>query len=227
MSGLSNYSLEHTQRAKPVVPSAGLERRDSPTVRAGSPTRAQIGVWLVLLAAAVTVSLLQYGHSVVGVYKLDDSAYIVLAESLVHADRYGLINAPGAPVPTHFPFGYPLVLSPFVVLFPGNLEVLKAVSLVATLLNAGILFWGWRWFRVQRSYWWAIAVVGLYVLSPLTVRFAGMVMSEPVFTTFCLLAILLAEQAANGRLIRGWFIWMGSTLWFAMLKRQPFHLWAC
>jgi energy-coupling factor transporter transmembrane protein EcfT len=56
----------------------------------------------------------------------------------------------------------------------------------------------------HKSYWWGIAVTGLYALSPLTVDHTRMVMSEPVFMTFSLLVLLLSEQAARGAQTRWW-----------------------
>ncbi|KPL15510.1 MAG: hypothetical protein AMJ93_16575, partial [Anaerolineae bacterium SM23_84] len=146
-------------------------------------------------------------------------AFTVLAQSLVHSDQYGLVNVPGdQPGAPPFPFGYPFLLAPFVLLFPDNLDAMKTLSLIATLLNATLLFWGWHWFS-RRSHWWGIAVVGLYVLSPLTVAHTRMVMSESVFTTFCLATMLLAEQAARRRQNRWWSLLMSVMLTFVAFTR--------
>ena len=184
----------------------------------GTPNKIQVVIWGALLVVAVILSLNDYQSFQLGTYR-DDTFYTVLAQSLVHSDQYGLINVPGEqPGAPPFPFGYPFLLAPFVLLFPDNLHAMKTLSLIATLLNATLLFWGWHWFS-HRSYWWGIAVVGLYVLSPLTVDHTRMVMSESVFTTFCLVAMLLTEQAARGEQNRWWSLLMSVTLTFVAFTR--------
>lgn len=161
------------------------------------PTKIQIAIWCILFILTVFLSLRDYDSFQLGTWS-DDSYYVVLAQSLTHSGQYGLINEPGEqPGAAPFPFGYPLLLTPLVLLFPGNLDALKALSLAATLLNVVLLFWGWPWFSRQ-SYWWGIAIVGLYAFSPLTIEHTRMIMSEAVFTTFCLIAMILAEQVVRG-----------------------------
>jgi len=183
-----------------------------------APTKAQVAIWLAMLAGGALLFLRGYRSYQIGAYQ-DDAAYVILARSLVHSDRYGMINTPGPPGEIQFPFGYPLLLSPFVLLFPENLDAMKALSIVATMQNASLLFWGWKLLVPGGSRWWALAVVGLYLFSPLTVDHARMVMSEPVFTTFCLTAILLAERLARGA--RGWWLYpaLASVLVFVLFTR--------
>jgi len=182
-----------------------------------TPTRMQVAVWGALLVATIILSLQDYQAYQLGTH-YDDARYVILTQSLIHSDRYGMINVPGQPGSAPYPFGYPLLLTPFGLLFPDNLDALKVLSLIATVLNATLLFWGWRWFS-RRSYWWAIAVVGLHALSPLVIDHTRRVMSEPIFTTFCLAAMLLAEQAARGKQNRGWSLLMSVALTFVVFTR--------
>jgi len=183
-----------------------------------TPKKIQVVIWGAFIVVAVILSLNDYGSFQLGTYR-DDAFYTVLAQSLVHSDQYGLINVPGdQPGAPPFPFGYPLLLAPFVILFPDSPDAMKTLSLIATLSNATLLFWGWHWFS-RRSRWWGIAVVGLYILSPLTVAHTRMVMSESVFTSFCLAAMLLAEQAARGEQNRWWSLLMSVTLTFVAFTR--------
>jgi hypothetical protein len=183
-----------------------------------TPKKVQVAIWGAFIVVAVILSLKDYQSFQLGTYR-DDAFYTLLAQSLVHSDQYGLVNVPGEqPGAPPFPFGYPLLLTPFVLLFPNSLDAMKILSLIATLLNATLLFWGWHWFS-RRSYWWGIAVVGLYILSPLTVAHTRMVMSESVFTTFCLAAMLLTEQAARGEQNRWWSLLMSVALTFVAFTR--------
>ncbi len=192
-----------------------MSATDNPANR---PNRTQIAIWVALLVVTIFVSLKDYGSYQFGTH-FDDSRYVILARSLVYSNQYGMINNPGQPLPGKYPFGYPLLLVPSIVLFPANLDALKIPSLIATLMNIAILFWGWRWFSKSKSYWWAIGIAGLYGLSPMTIEHTRRVMSEPVFTTFCLLAIALAEQAAHRKQNRWWTLSMGTVLMFAIFSR--------
>lgn len=185
---------------------------------ADTPTKLQVVLWLCVVLAMVIISLLGYELYQVGTH-FDDARYIVLAQSFLHSSDYGMINTPGHPEPAKYPFGYPLLLVPFIAMFPGNWDALKLLSLAATILNTIILFWGWRYLAKGRSYWWSLGITSLYALSPMTIDHTRRVMSEPVFTTFCLVAIILAERAAQGGR-GGWWSWsLSATLVFAVFTR--------
>ena len=142
----------------------------------------------------------------------DDAEYTILARSFVYGPHFGLINVIGPPAPTRYPFGFPLLLSVFVRAFPRSPEAVKALSTLATMANGALLFWGWRGLTRGASYGYALCVVALYLLSPLVVGQARMVMSEPVFTTGCLLCLLLTERMARGRGGRLGTFWLALCL---------------
>jgi 4-amino-4-deoxy-L-arabinose transferase-like glycosyltransferase len=184
---------------------------------ADMPTGLQVLVWALLVALAVALSLHAFQTYQLGTH-FDDAHYVILTRSLIRSDQYGMIHEPGQPGVPRYPFGYPLLLAPAALVFPDNLDALKALSLIATVANSFLLFWGWRWFS-RRSHWWALAIVGLYVLSPLAIDHTRRVMSEPIFTTVCLAALLLAERAARGQQSRWGPLWMGIVLIFVMFTR--------
>lgn len=174
------------------------------------PKRTQIVLWLVVTAVFVVVSLLQVNSFQLGVYQ-DDASYVVLARSLVSSPRYGMMSAPGAPTAALFPFGFPLLLAPLAYFFPLQPELMRWVSLAATVINGALLFWKWRAFSPSTSYWWGWSVSTLYLLSPQTVAHSTMVMSEAVFTSFVLGALVLFSQF-NPDKIRWWQLVLGSVL---------------
>lgn len=188
------------------------------TVGRSGPTRSQAILWTVVLIVMVGLSLHNYDSFQIGTYG-DDSDYIILSWSLISSHTYGMINVPGVPQAGRYPFGYPLLLTPMTLLFPGNLTALKVPSLIFTIVNASILFWGWRWLGGRRSYWWALALVALYAVDPMTVRFTRMTMSEPTFTTFCWLSLLLAGLGARGQGGRWWIPALSVTLLGALFTR--------
>lgn len=209
------YTLAHNQ-AQGILRTLAAGSRVQASV--SGPSRLQIALWILILVASLVLFFLQYSEFQIGAYH-DDADYVVLAQSLVHSDTYGLINRPGEPADTRFPFGFPLLLVPIVLLAPENLDAFRAVSLVATLTSCALLFWGWKSFSRRRSYWWALAITGLYAFSPVVVDQSRMVMSEPIFTMFCLIALLLTEQAARRRESSVWPLWMGIVLMFVLFIR--------
>ena len=212
---MSEYSSEYPINAPPVMKVQVL-RLASVQDR---PTRIQIALWALILILMVAISVYHYDYYQFGTH-IDDSRYAILARSLLSSSTYGMINVPGAPIAGKYPFGYPLLLLPSMVLYPSNLDAIKVPSLIATILIVTILFWGWQWFYNRKSYWWGLAVCGLYALAPMSIDHTRRVMSEPVFTFFCLLSILLAEMFVRGKQIRGWSIAMSVALTFAAFSRS-------
>jgi hypothetical protein len=193
---------------------------EQPTIegRASKPTRLQIALWAGIVVLGAAVMLHGYNSILLGL-RWDDACYVLLARSLLESDQFGLIHVPGAtPAPPNFPFGYPFLLVPYILLFPETPDVMKSLSLVATQFNAGLLFWGWRWFT-ERSTWWGLAVTALYLFSPQTVESSRMVMSEAAFTSFLLAAMLLVGQAVRGQRRWWWGLLMGVVLTLVAFTR--------
>lgn len=182
------------------------------------PSPIQILLWVVFLAICVTASLSDFFAFQVGTNS-DDARYLILSRSLVYSDRFGMLNVPGEPAPERYPFGYPLLISPFARFFPDQLDLPKVLSLVATVLNITLLFWGWSWFCRRRSYWWGVAITGLYAVSPVTVDLSRRIMSEPVFITFCLIAILLTEMYVQGKSSKWLVAGLSVALTFVIFTR--------
>jgi hypothetical protein len=176
------------------------------------PSTLQITLWIGVIAVALLMTIVNWSLYQPGAH-FDDARYIILARSLLGADHYGMENVPGAPAPGKYPFGFPLFLAPIIALWPQDLSALQIVSLVASLLISALLFWGWRWFKTGTSYWWALAVAALCTLSPMGTGNMRRIMSEPLFTLCCLVAIVLAEQWARGK--RRW--WWSTAMALALV----------
>lgn len=159
----------------------------------GKPSRVQTFLFCTLLILTTFLSVRNYDSFQIGTY-MDDASYVVLARSLVFGKSYGLINFPGESQSTRYPFGFPLLLSPLVLLFPQTFNTLKLISLFATLANDALLFFGWPFLCRNKSHWWSLSITALYSLSPLVIGHTRMVMSEPAFTTFTLLSLILVEK---------------------------------
>ena len=171
------------------------------------PTRFEIIIWIVAVVSMLVLALRDWNNYVIGVWG-DEAAYVILAESLVKAKVYGYLYLPGGPDGSQYPFGMPMILTPLVVLFPGQYDVLRLVPLAATILNLSLLFWGWSLLGGGFSYRWGTALTLLVAFSPLTIMFARVLMSEAVFLSWGLGAMLLVENCVR-RPVRGWGIWFG------------------
>ena len=181
------------------------------------PTRQQVIVWAFIVGLVVFLSLRNVGAFQVGAY-WDDGSYLVLAKSISSSPSYGHMSNPGTPLPTRYPFGFPLLLAPFAY-WSNSFQAVKSVSFIATLFNMGLLFWGWSFICSEKSHWWSLAVISVSSLSPLVIGQAGMVMSEPVFTTFMLLSFIFAERVVSNP--QSWLnqILLGAFLAYAMSVR--------
>jgi 4-amino-4-deoxy-L-arabinose transferase-like glycosyltransferase len=188
------------------------------TFTSRAPTTLQISIWGVFLVLTLTLSLIKFNTFQLGTY-IDDANYVTLAKSFVSSPYYGLINEPLQYKQSQFPFGFPLLLSLSADLFPGNLDAMKVYALIATLINISILFWGWRLLSHMDSYWMGLIVAGLYAVFPLVIQQSTMVMSEPVFLTFYLLALVLTEQASRREEKPWWVIGMSVVIFFLAFTR--------
>lgn len=182
------------------------------------PRTLQIVLWSAVTILATGLALHQSGSFQLGTNE-DDSSYVVLAQSLVRAEAYGLMNEPDRPATARYPFGYPLLLAPVAWLFPDDPGAGRWLSLFATLGTGACLFWLWPWFSRTQSFWWGLAVSALYLLAPTTIGHTNQIMSEPSFTLWCVVLIVLAELAASGREFRGWTIVSGLVVVLSIFTR--------
>jgi len=195
------------------------DRSDNGPMSAMRPSALQVGLWVCILVIAVALALADWSRFQIGSH-FDDARYIILARSFLAHGPYGMIDVPGLPAPGKYPFGFPLFLVPVMLLAPQALDAFKIVPLLATLGIASVLFWGWRWLFRTLSYWWAVAVTALVALSPISIDDMRRVMSEPLFTLFCLLSIVLAEYYARGGRTRWWSTAMAVALVFTFYTRS-------
>lgn len=189
---------------------------DAPAVP--RPRAIQIVLWTAVTILAAGLSLRQSGSFQLGTNE-DDSSYVVLAESLVRADAYGLMNEPDRPATTRYPFGYPLLLAPVTWVFPDDPDAGRWLSLLTTLATGACLFWLWPWFSRTQSFWWGLAVSALFLLTPTTIGHTNQIMSESSFTLWCVVLMVLTELSARGQEFRGWTIVSGFVVVMTIFTR--------
>lgn len=165
----------------------------------GQSAGRSLAAWL--LSMVVLLALVLWDFASHPLLSTDSGRYIELAQALRGDDGgFGRVS-------WDFPWGYPLVLAPFLAWFPVYPDSLRLLSLVATGIGATLLFWGWP--RLGGvSYRWA--VVALFCVSPIVVLQARLVLSEAVFLVWFLSAALLIAWGAE-RGSRPWWWWPATA----------------
>ncbi|CAN5365179.1 hypothetical protein BH09GEM1_BH09GEM1_26450 [soil metagenome] len=120
----------------------------------------------------------------------DDAMYLILAKSLATGQGYRSLNVPGAPPNTHFPPGYPAVLSLLwraAPSFPRNVILFKAFNIVCFVVaSIGIARFA---LRQRLGGAWSIGVGTLAAISVPSLVLVALLFSETFF--ICLIVWLL------------------------------------
>lgn len=157
------------------------------------PRRASLAAAIVGVFALVVALGAITPHPVGPV--VDDAMYVILARSLATGQGYRSLNLPGLPPNTHFPPGYPAVLSLLWRVapdFPANLVVFKLFNAVCLAVAAAAAVRYLQRRGVGLS--WA---VGLGVASAISVPLLTLgvvLLSEPLFIALVLLLLPSLEQ---------------------------------
>ncbi|HEX9563198.1 MAG TPA: hypothetical protein VF981_04475 [Gemmatimonadaceae bacterium] len=174
----------------------GRDLRDGRTVRAERLVPVALAA-VVLLVAVVTITPWP-----VGAFQ-DDAIYTVLAKALATGEGYRMINLPGSPHATHYPPGYPVVLSILWRLapsFPDNIVLFKFAN-AAWLALAALGTMAFARIRLGWSIGLAALAGAAGTLAIVVLLVTGVVLSEPLFMALLLPALLLSERTADtGRL---------------------------
>jgi hypothetical protein len=157
---------------------------------------ARVAVWLVLLGVITACTWRDYDSFQVGAY-LDDAKYAHLARTIASGEEYSLRTGPGPAMTTSYPFVFPLVLSAVARLDPGDPAAGRVLSLLATLIAASLIFWGWPLVVPGAARFWGPLVAFLYGLSPATLAHARMLMTEALFTALSLGALMMTESCVR------------------------------
>ncbi len=147
---------------------------------------------LLIIAAALFLLVINRQLNISG----DNARYIILSESIANSGTY--TNSMGVePVPeTHYPFFYPLVLSPLTKVFGINFVAYRALNAVFGILCGLVLFS----FYGKESKGAGMIVAALTVLNPLFLSYINIEMTEVIYTFLSCLTLLAASRydAAKG-----------------------------
>jgi hypothetical protein len=197
-------SIEATRTPTPVVAPGNSDESTEKALRAEGRERLVVFAMasLVLLVAIITITPWP-----VGAFQ-DDAIYTILAKALATGQGYRMIDLPGSPNATHYPPGYPLVLSILWKLwpdFPRNVTLFKFAN--AFFLSAAAV----GTYRYVRSRFGApvsaaaaAALAG--TLSIVILLITGVVLSEPLFMALLLPTLIACERACDDGEIYSAFI---------------------
>ena len=160
-------------------------------------------VLVVMLVVAVVAMVMTHRH---GHWWGDDWAlYVRQAQGLVdgNAEQVRLDNeftvtmTPGREFsPPLYPWGFPILLAPFVAVFGTDLDRLATVE-VASAVVFLLAFWGLARRRLPALV--ALAATGVLAASPLYVGWTEQIQSELPFMAVGLLAVLYVDRASSRR----------------------------
>lgn len=166
---------------------------------------------IALLTFSLALCLWRFDSFQVGSY-IDDAQYTVLAQSIVQGEGYGIVNSSDKLLQAPHPVGYPLILAPVYALFGANFAVLKTVSVLFTLASVLLICKGWNYLGLPSASL-GLATAALVALSPISVAYARMIMSEPAFGFLVLLTIILTVRSVRGE----YFTWHSVVLGFVWM----------
>ncbi|MEP6989660.1 MAG: hypothetical protein ABJA80_01930 [bacterium] len=162
------------------------------------PTTMRWRAGLALLGiCAVVIGVVAMDRSPVGA-AVDDAMYVILAKSLATGQGYRSLNLPGQPQNTHFPPGYPAVLSVLwraAPAFPANLIVFRLFNIlcIAVAAVATARFVASRGVRGG----WAFGIGAVTAVSVPLLVLGGLLLSEPLFIAILLILLAALERFAS------------------------------
>jgi hypothetical protein len=181
-----------------MTPVSGVVRRLPFGTRLATLGSSSLVVPALVVGLVGIVAVLTVTPWPVGAFE-DDGIYTVLARSLATGEGFRLTNLPGSPNATHYPPGYPFVLSLLwraVPHFPDNIVVFKFANAVFLAL-AALGTWYFARKRLAMSSVGAGIVAIVSTISVVVLFVAGLVLSEPLFLALLMPALLLAERSVD------------------------------
>ncbi|MDH4211804.1 MAG: hypothetical protein OEV79_10210 [candidate division WOR-3 bacterium] len=156
-----------------------------------------LGVYLILSLLMFDPKLFTGGDNVV---------YVILSQSICSGKGYKDLYLPGEPPHTQYPFGFPLMLVPFVLMFGANIVILK---LVVLLTGLGALYFMVKicekLFKDSLHF-----LIASYVSIPIMITYNHWILSEMPFVFLSLAAVYLLMNAEDNREIFNYLAFMCS-----------------
>ena len=152
-------------------------------------------ILLIIIPLALILSIILFDTQ--GVIISDAATYLIFAKSLVEGKGISLLNSPLEPLPkggATFPFGYPLIIAFFYILFGGNLLLIRTSSII--LFLAGI-FVSYMFFKRKLDVFFLVCVIFLIGINVSFLQITDSLLSEMAYFLFSTLAILMFEKGTQ------------------------------
>lgn len=154
----------------------------------------------------------------------DNIYYYSLGKALSQGDGYSTIIFLNKSPHSHFPPGYPYFISKLIKVFPDDIQTVKKANGVLLYLSVVLLFFIAN--ITTRNSILAFCAASLTAMHKELLRYATIMMSEPLFIFMTLAAILLAILLITGKIgsKRPWMFWIffvlyGGVVAYAYLVR--------
>ena len=139
----------------------------------------------------------------------DNARYIELARNMAHGMGYATEGTTGEMVPhSHFPIGYPAILSILVTVGLDNLIAFKILNLFL-LIGAVLML-----YSIVKKHTGndrlALCIGILVAVTPQILKFAVMAMSETTFMFFMILSLFALSQAGDGKKEYDVYFWTAA-----------------
>lgn len=143
----------------------------------------------------------------------DNIHYYSLGQALAHGEGYTNIISLEKKPHSHFPPGYPYFISKVIKLFPEDIETVKKANGILYCLSLILLF-----FVVYVATNNSVLAFCTSILSSLhmeLLRYATIMMSEPLYIFLSLLSILIALLIVKGKIGNKWrwLVWLAMVVY--------------
>jgi len=170
-----------------------MPKKNKPQEPKGNLSRKTRKFLLLTLIAYIVLSLLLFD------LKLftggDNAKYIILAQSIIEGKGYKDVYMPEEPAHTQYPFGFPLLLAFFLLIFGSNIVALKSAILLTGL---GAVYFMYKisedLFRDKTN-----LIMLFFISVPVFITYNHWVLSEMPFLFFSLGGLLFFVKAQTGK----------------------------
>lgn len=125
----------------------------------------------------------------------DNAVYLILAESISRGKGYRDLYLPDELPHAQYPFGFPLLLAPFVLLFGTNVVILKFIVVLSGLVALYFMIKICELLFKERGFF----LIASYVSIPIMITYNHWILSEMPFVCLSLAAVFLLMKAQEDR----------------------------
>jgi len=128
----------------------------------------------------------------------DNASYIMQSLSLINGspqeyfdlNRFTIETSTDKLGPIVYPWGYPTLLAPIILIFGIDIVKLKLIGILSFILFLVILFWG---FRKVHSDFWLISFVCIFAYHPFLLQYTDQINSDLPFLLTSTISIILIK----------------------------------